>query len=109
MIEDAEAVEHINEIVETEGLDLLFVGTNDLTASLGLPGQPLHPKVVEASEKVLAAAARKGIALGYPVRSVEDGTEAIKRGFRVFVCGNAEGVLLNAIQQYLGALRDKAA
>ena len=44
MIEDAEAVETIDEIVEIEGLDVLHVGTSDLAASLGVPGQPLHPK-----------------------------------------------------------------
>ena len=105
MIEDAEAVENIDEIVEVEGLDVLFVGTSDLAASLGVPGQTSHLKVVEASEQVLTTATRKEIAVGYPARSIEDGLQAIKRGFRVFSLGNAAPLLLKAVQQYLQALR----
>jgi 4-hydroxy-2-oxoheptanedioate aldolase len=105
MIEDAEAIDNINEIVEVEGIDVLNVGTSDLAASLGVPGQPLHAKVAEASEKVLAAAARKGIAVGYPTRSLEDGVQAVKRGFRVLSCGNAAPLLFEAVQQKLAVLR----
>ena len=105
MIEDAEAVDNIDEIVEIEGIDVLNVGTSDLAASLGVPGQPLHAKVAEASETVLAAATRKGIAVGYPTRSIDDGLQAIQRGFRVISCGNAAPLLLQAVQQYLAALR----
>jgi len=105
MIEDAEAVDNIDGIVEIEGIDVLNVGTSDLAASLGVPGQPLHAKVAEASETVLAAATRKGIAVGYPTRSIDDGLQAIKRGFRVISCGNAAPLLLQAVQQYLAALR----
>lgn len=105
MIEDAEAVDNIDGIVEIEGIDVLNVGTSDLAASLGVPGQPLHAKVAEASETVLAAATRNGIAVGYPTRSIDDGLQAIKRGFRVISCGNAAPLLLQAVQQYLAALR----
>ena len=108
MIEDVEAIDNIDEIVEVKGIDVLNVGTSDLAASLGVPGQPLHPKVAQASEKVLAAATRKGIAVGYPTRSIEDGVKAIKRGFRVFSCGNAAPLLLQAVEQYLSALRHGA-
>lgn len=105
MIEDAEAIETIDEIVEVEGLDVLHVGTSDLAASLGVPGQPLHPKVTEASEQVLEAANRAGIAVGYPTRSIEDGLQAVNRGFRVFSCGTAGPLLLEAARQYLEALQ----
>ncbi len=105
MIEDAESIDNINEIVEVEGIDVLNVGTSDLAASLGVPGQPLHPKVAEASEKVLAAAARKGIAVGYPTRSIEDGCQAIKRGFCVLSCGNAAPLLYQAVRENLEVLR----
>ncbi|MCZ6679190.1 MAG: aldolase/citrate lyase family protein [Candidatus Poribacteria bacterium] len=105
MIEDAEAIDSIDEIVEVDGIDVLNVGTSDLAASLGVPGQPLHAKVAEASEKVLVAANRKGIAVGYPTRSIEDGLQAIKRGFRVLSCGNAGPLLFQAVQGYLEALR----
>lgn len=49
MIEDPEAIDNIEAIAQ-EGLDVLWVGTGDLAASYGVPGQLTHPKVVEASQ-----------------------------------------------------------
>src|SRR6202008_1328949 len=44
MIEDMEAVERIDEIAAVEGVDLLAVGPSDLSRSLGVSGQPRHPR-----------------------------------------------------------------
>lgn len=59
-IESADAVEHVEEILAVEGVDAVFVGPADLSASLGLLGQQGHPDVVAAVERVLAAAAAAG-------------------------------------------------
>ena len=105
MIEDAESVENINEIVEVEGIDVLSIGKSDLAASLGVTGQTSHAKVIEASERVLAAAAPKNIAVGCPAGTVEDALQAMERGFRVLSCGNAETFLLKSVQQHVRALQ----
>ena len=105
MIEDAEAIENIDEIVEIEGIDVLSIGKSDLAASLGVTGQTSHPRVIEASERVLAAAASKRIAVGCPVGTVEEGIKVMSRGFRVLSCGNAETFLLKGVQQHLKALQ----
>jgi 2-keto-3-deoxy-L-rhamnonate aldolase RhmA len=39
MIETIESIRNINEIAETEGVDLLLIGANDLSIELGVPGQ----------------------------------------------------------------------
>jgi 4-hydroxy-2-oxoheptanedioate aldolase len=38
MIESAEALAEVDAIAAVEGVDLLFIGTNDLCSSLGIPG-----------------------------------------------------------------------
>jgi 2-keto-3-deoxy-L-rhamnonate aldolase RhmA len=81
------------------------LGTSDLAASLGVTGQTSHPKVIEASEIVLTAATRKGIAVGCPAGTVEEGLQFMKRGFRALSCGNAETFLLRSVQQHLQALQ----
>src|ERR1700694_5157059 len=48
MIEDMEAVERIDEIAAVEGVDLLAVGPSDLSRSLGVSGQPGHPRLMAA-------------------------------------------------------------
>ena len=63
-IESVPALEHLDEILEVDGVDALFVGPNDLSVSLGIPDQLDHPRYVEAVEHVVAAAQRRGIAAG---------------------------------------------
>jgi 2-keto-3-deoxy-L-rhamnonate aldolase RhmA len=55
MIEDMAAVELIDEIAAVAGVDLLAVGPSDLSRSLGVSGQPDHPKLVAAIDRVRAA------------------------------------------------------
>lgn len=54
-IEDAEALERLPEILTVTGLDGIFIGPSDLSASLGRPGQVDDPVVVEAVEMVADA------------------------------------------------------
>ena len=73
--EHVDAVENIDEIVEVEGIDSVFIGPYDLSASMGRMGEVDHPDVVAAIEKVGDACKGKGIALGYfgtTAESVQD-------------------------------------
>ncbi len=44
-IENKEGVDNIDGILNTEGIDVVFVGLYDLSVSLGFPGETEHPKV----------------------------------------------------------------
>jgi 2-keto-3-deoxy-L-rhamnonate aldolase RhmA len=68
MIEDMAAVERIEEIAAVPGVDLLAVGPSDLSRSLGVAGEPDHPRLVAAIDRVRAAAARSaGAGLALPM------------------------------------------
>jgi 4-hydroxy-2-oxoheptanedioate aldolase len=58
--ESAEAIEHAEEIMAVEGVDLALIGLNDLLADCGLPGQYEHPRVREVYERAIAACRRHG-------------------------------------------------
>ncbi|MSS73312.1 MAG: siderophore biosynthesis protein SbnG [Candidatus Latescibacteria bacterium] len=105
MVEDPEVVDHIDEIVEVPGIDVLWVGTGDLAAAYGVAGQTSHPKVVEASERILAAGKRKGVAVGFPARSVEDAKAAAAKGYRAIGFGGAESYVMQYARQYLDAVK----
>ena len=47
-VETVEAMKSLEAIAKVDGIDGVFIGPGDLSASMGLPGQPNHPKVVEA-------------------------------------------------------------
>ncbi len=64
-IESAAGVAALDEILQVQRIDVVFVGPFDLSVSLGLPGQVDHPQVLECAEEVirktLAAGKRAGI------------------------------------------------
>jgi 4-hydroxy-2-oxoheptanedioate aldolase len=65
-IESAAAMANLDAIISTPGVDVAFVGPNDLHAQLGLPpsSEGAEPAFVEALEQIKAAARRHGKALG---------------------------------------------
>ena len=68
MIEDVEAIERIDEIAAVEGVDLLAVGPSDLSRSLGVSGQPDHPRLVAAIDRVREAVRHgAGVRLALPL------------------------------------------
>ncbi|MGB6105146.1 MAG: aldolase/citrate lyase family protein [Pusillimonas sp.] len=58
--ESAEAISRSDEIVALEGVDMVLIGTNDLTADMGIAGQYDDPAVSEAYATVIAACRRAG-------------------------------------------------
>ncbi len=64
MLESPEAVSNADDIAAVDGVDVLFIGTSDLTAELGIPGQAGHPKVIDAYQKVGNACRKHGKILG---------------------------------------------
>lgn len=64
MLESRRAVDAAGEIAAVPGIDLLLVGTQDLTADLGIPGAVEDAAVAAAYEQVSAAAASSGKTFG---------------------------------------------
>lgn len=54
-IETTEAVERFPEIAAVDGVDVIFIGPTDLSPSDGVPGEPEHPQVRAAIERIVAA------------------------------------------------------
>jgi 4-hydroxy-2-oxoheptanedioate aldolase len=63
-VETRTAVDNVAEIAAVDGLDMIFVGPFDLSASLGFMGEPDHPEVRAAIAAVEAAAKAAGRLLG---------------------------------------------
>lgn len=84
VIEEAEAVERIEEIAAMPGIDVIFIGVSDLSFSLGLRGRQDEPLLEEAITKIVAAAQRNGKWLGRPAGSAEDVRRFQQQGFQLF-------------------------
>ena len=66
LIESPAGIDNIAEIAAVPGVDFLGIGTNDLSAELGVAGNFRHPVVRQAHEQAIAACrqARKPLAIG---------------------------------------------
>ena len=51
MLEEVEAIENLESMVAVEGVDVFFIGSGDLSQSMGYPGQQTHPEVQELMAK----------------------------------------------------------
>jgi 2-keto-3-deoxy-L-rhamnonate aldolase RhmA len=104
-IETAEGVANAAEIAAVDGVDCLWVGHFDLSASLGVPGQFDHPKFTKAIDKIVAAARKHKKALGRLVPNVETGIEYNRTGFD-FICYSGDvWVLQTALAEAVSRLR----
>lgn len=59
-VETKQAVERVDDLCDVPGLDAVFIGPADLSASLGVAGQTGHERVFEAAARALRAAKLKG-------------------------------------------------
>lgn len=98
MIESAEALQQIDEIAAVDGVDLLLIGTNDLCASLGIPGQFDHDKVYRAYAKGIEACRNRGKHLGVGGLSAHPNLAAkfVEQGARYVSTGTDLSFLLGA-------------
>lgn len=86
-IEHADAVARIDEIVAVPGVDMVLIGPNDLSGSMGLLGQVTHPEVEAAMARVLKAAQKANVPAGIFSASPADLNKYIAQGFRAVLLG----------------------
>src|SRR2546430_2598535 len=53
MLEEVEAIENLSELVTVPGVDVYFIGSGDLSQSMGYTGQPTHPDVQHMMERAV--------------------------------------------------------
>ncbi len=81
LIESALAIENIKEISSIKGVDILHIGPSDLAQSMGFIGEPKHPLVEKAIEKVLIAGKESNIAVGASATDPKSAKERLQQGF----------------------------
>lgn len=84
IIEQKLAIDNIEEIAAVPGIDVLFIGANDLSYSLGVGGNINAPVVEEAMSKVLVAAKKHNLPVGFPSGNPTEINKRIAQGFRFF-------------------------
>ena len=87
LIESKEGVENAEEILAVDGIDACFIGTSDLSMSLGVLGQVDHPLVRTAFDRVLNIGIQLGKPVGVVVRDNETPKQLLDRGLSIVFTG----------------------
>ncbi len=87
-IETVKAVENLEDILTTGGLDVIFIGPYDLSTSMGISGELEHPLLLAAIKRVIALTQRYNVPLGCYVNDFESGVQWLKQGVQLIACGN---------------------
>jgi len=91
-IESARGVAEVADIAAVDGIDGLFIGPSDLSAALGYLGQPNHPEVQAAIEKVLNAARAHQKPVGILAPIEDDARRYLKMGMTFVAVGGDVGL-----------------
>jgi 2-keto-3-deoxy-L-rhamnonate aldolase RhmA len=104
-IESQTAYDNLDEIAQVPGIDVLFVGPMDLSASLGIITQTSAPAVQEIMRKVPRQLAGSGIVVGTTLDDVADIQQKISWGYRFLNVGSPFWYGLTVVRNHLAHLR----
>ena len=110
MIESPEGVQNADDIASVNGIDVLLIGSFDLTSELGIPGQMGHPKLIDAYQKVGDACRKHNKALGMGgINGDEDARRYIGMGARYLSSGNDHSFIVSGSIERAKFYRDLVA
>ncbi len=92
-IESRKGVENVEEIIAVEGIDVAFIGPNDMSQDYGILGQFEHPEIVAAFEKIVAAAQANGKWAGAHFGGAAPLKPWLKKGMQINMWNSDNGLL----------------
>ena len=107
VVENTAALSQIDEIAAVPGIDVLFIGTSDLSFSLGLRGRQDHPRLEAAIARIVAAGKRHAKILGRPGLRPDHIRRYQDQGFQFFMAGTEASFMAAGAAQLLKPLGKK--
>ncbi len=109
MVETVRAFENLDEIVSVPGVDVVWLGHFDLTASMGIPAQFSHPRFLDAMTRLVGTCGKYKVAPGFLPASPPDAIRWIQGGFRAISLGSDVGVYMEAVREFRRIVLDHSA
>lgn len=103
--ESGEAIKNIESIARVSGLDAVFVGPFDLSASLGRPGEVDHPEMRKAINRVSEACRGAGVRTGIFALGAAGLKNRPAEGFTLLAAGVDSRLLGGAVESLVQELR----
>jgi 4-hydroxy-2-oxoheptanedioate aldolase len=107
MIETAQALENLDDILSTPGLDAIYIGPSDLSLALGCNPtfDELDPKAADAVQHILARAKAHKVVAGIHNGSPEAALKRIAMGFQFVTVSSDARLLAAGAQQIVNTMR----
>ncbi|MGX5652602.1 HpcH/HpaI aldolase family protein [Hydrogenophaga borbori] len=107
MIETAQALDNLDDILATPGLDAVYIGPSDLSLALGCKPtfDDLDPKAAEAVQHILARAKAHGVVAGIHNGTPEAALKRIAMGFQFVTVSSDARLMAAGAQQVVQAMR----
>lgn len=105
MVEGVAGIRNLDEILEVDGIDVLFIGPYDLSQALGLTGQVDHPLVMEQIEIVIAKCKARNRVVGTFVDNMATAKRYKDLGVKYLAYSVDVGIFADACRKISGELR----
>lgn len=105
LLETKQAVENADAILDVRGLEAIWFGPADMSASYGHLGQWVGEPVASSIESIRRSASAKGIASGIMARDLADTLARSRQGFQLVAVGSDVNLMMASIRQFLDAAR----
>ncbi|MDD3361175.1 MAG: aldolase/citrate lyase family protein [Hespellia sp.] len=93
-IESKKGVNHVEDIIAVEGIDIAFVGPNDMSQDYGILGQFNSETMETALQKIVNAAQAAGKYAGVHFGGKEQTVKWINRGYQMNMCGSDVSLMI---------------
>ena len=103
--EHIDAANNIQAITEVEGVDAIFVGPYDLSASLGKTGQLEDAEVIAAIDRVTQACKQRDLPLGYFGVTAESVMPSVSQGYSLICAGTDADFVTRGARQIIAELK----
>jgi len=105
MVEKKSAVDHLEEILSLDGIDMIQWGPTDYSMSIGRPGARNTPEVKDVERRVLETCLRMGVPPRAEINSVDEAKYYLDLGVRHFCMGTDITILYNWLKKSGKGLR----
>jgi 4-hydroxy-2-oxoheptanedioate aldolase len=111
MIETAQALDNLDDILSVEGLDAIYIGPSDLSLALGCKPtfDELDPKAAEAVDHILARAKAHGVTAAIHNGTPEAALARIAKGFQLVTVSSDARLMAAGAQQVVATMRNRPA
>lgn len=94
-------IDHLDEILKVDHIDVVFIGPMDLSQAFGVTGNPQHPEVQNAIRQIEEKVMASGKAIGTVVANETEAAELRRKGYQYIAVSSDQGLIIQSGKRIL--------